>query len=148
MLLQDVWYLEKMAHFDREAVPERRMHAKGSGAFGTFTVKRPLVAPRLVLHVEPVIASRVAALAPVLGPASRAHVDPNLVAGALGLTPAESRVAVLPAQGNTLRDIAMATGCRKGAIRWRLKHVFAKHGISRHAELVRLSLSVMREARR
>lgn len=38
MLLQDVWYLEKLAHFDREVIPERRMHAKGSGAFGTFTV--------------------------------------------------------------------------------------------------------------
>ncbi len=38
MLLQDVWYLEKLAHFDREVIPERRMHAKGSGAFGAFTV--------------------------------------------------------------------------------------------------------------
>ncbi|UVL86403.1 catalase [Pseudomonas sp. B21-028] len=38
MLLQDVWLLEKLAHFDREVIPERRMHAKGSGAFGTFTV--------------------------------------------------------------------------------------------------------------
>jgi catalase len=38
MLLQDAWYLEKLAHFDREVIPERRMHAKGSGAFGTFTV--------------------------------------------------------------------------------------------------------------
>ena len=38
MLMQDVWYLEKMAHFDREVIPERRMHAKGSGAFGGFTV--------------------------------------------------------------------------------------------------------------
>lgn len=38
MLLQDVWFLEKLAHFDREVIPERRMHAKGSGAFGTFTV--------------------------------------------------------------------------------------------------------------
>ncbi len=37
-LLQDVWFLEKMAHFDREVIPERRMHAKGAGAFGTFTV--------------------------------------------------------------------------------------------------------------
>ena len=37
-LLQDVWFLEKMAHFDREVIPERRMHAKGSGAYGTFTV--------------------------------------------------------------------------------------------------------------
>ncbi len=38
MLLQDVWFLEKLANFDREVIPERRMHAKGSGAFGTFTV--------------------------------------------------------------------------------------------------------------
>lgn len=37
-LLQDVWLLEKIAHFDREVIPERRMHAKGSGAYGTFTV--------------------------------------------------------------------------------------------------------------
>ena len=36
--LQDAWFLEKMAHFDREVIPERRMHAKGSGAFGTFIV--------------------------------------------------------------------------------------------------------------
>ena len=40
VLLQDVWYLEKLGHFDREVIPERRMHAKGSGAFGTFTVTR------------------------------------------------------------------------------------------------------------
>lgn len=38
MLLQDVWFLEKLAHFDREVIPERRMHAKGSGAFGEFVV--------------------------------------------------------------------------------------------------------------
>ncbi len=38
LLMQDVWLQEKLAHFDREVIPERRMHAKGSGAFGTFTV--------------------------------------------------------------------------------------------------------------
>ncbi len=38
VLLEDVWYLEKLASFNRELIPERRMHAKGSGAFGTFTV--------------------------------------------------------------------------------------------------------------
>lgn len=37
-LLQDIWFMEKLAHFDREVIPERRMHAKGSGAYGTFTV--------------------------------------------------------------------------------------------------------------
>src|SRR5690625_2555417 len=38
MILQDVWFLEKLAYFDKEVIPESRMHAKGSGAFGTFTV--------------------------------------------------------------------------------------------------------------
>ncbi len=38
VVMQDVWFMEKMAHFDREVIPERRMHAKGSGAFGRFKV--------------------------------------------------------------------------------------------------------------
>ncbi len=41
-LLQDIWLIEKMAHFDREVIPERRMHAKGWGAYGTFTVTRDI----------------------------------------------------------------------------------------------------------
>jgi len=36
--LQDFWLLEKLAHFDREVIPERRVHAKGSGAFGTLKI--------------------------------------------------------------------------------------------------------------
>ncbi|PVX83650.1 catalase [Paraburkholderia unamae] len=38
VMLQDVWLLEKLAHFDREVIPERRVHAKGSGAFGTLKI--------------------------------------------------------------------------------------------------------------
>ncbi len=38
VVLQDVWLLEKMAHFNREVIPERRMHAKGWGAYGKLTV--------------------------------------------------------------------------------------------------------------
>lgn len=37
-LLQDYILHEKMAHFNRERIPERVVHAKGTGAFGTFTV--------------------------------------------------------------------------------------------------------------
>lgn len=44
VLLQDVWHLEKLAHFHREVIPERRMHAKGSGAFGSFTVTEDISA--------------------------------------------------------------------------------------------------------
>jgi catalase len=38
VLLQDYQLLEKMATFNRERVPERVVHAKGSGAFGTLTI--------------------------------------------------------------------------------------------------------------
>ena len=38
ILLHDVHFLEQMAHFNREKVPERQPHAKGSGAFGVLEV--------------------------------------------------------------------------------------------------------------
>lgn len=38
ILLEDFWLIEKLAQFNREVIPERRMHAKGSGAYGIFTV--------------------------------------------------------------------------------------------------------------
>ncbi len=38
ILLQDFILHEKLAHFNRERIPERVVHAKGTGAFGTFTV--------------------------------------------------------------------------------------------------------------
>ncbi|KAJ9575144.1 hypothetical protein L9F63_025905, partial [Diploptera punctata] len=38
MLLQDITFLDELAHFDRERIPERVVHAKGAGAFGYFEV--------------------------------------------------------------------------------------------------------------
>ena len=38
VLLQDVHLIEKLAHFDRERIPERVVHAKGAGAHGYFQV--------------------------------------------------------------------------------------------------------------
>ena len=38
VLMQDYQLMERMAHFNRERVPERVVHAKGAGAFGTLTV--------------------------------------------------------------------------------------------------------------
>ncbi|PWM45124.1 MAG: catalase [Clostridiales bacterium] len=36
VLLQDIQLIDKIAHFDRERIPERVVHAKGAGAFGSF----------------------------------------------------------------------------------------------------------------
>ncbi|XP_056383683.1 catalase [Hyla sarda] len=38
LLVQDVVFTDEMAHFDRERIPERVVHAKGAGAFGYFEV--------------------------------------------------------------------------------------------------------------
>lgn len=38
VLLQDNYFIDEMAHFDRERIPERVVHAKGAGAFGYFEV--------------------------------------------------------------------------------------------------------------
>ncbi len=38
VLMQDFHLMEKLAHFNRERIPERVVHAKGAGAYGTFTV--------------------------------------------------------------------------------------------------------------
>lgn len=40
-LLQDIAYLDEIAHFDRERIPERVVHAKGNGAFGYFELTNP-----------------------------------------------------------------------------------------------------------
>lgn len=42
VLLQDVHFIEKMAHFDRERIPERVVHAKGAGAYGYFQVYKSM----------------------------------------------------------------------------------------------------------
>ena len=128
-----------------------RSGARGTSA--TMTVTRPAdLPPRLVLHVSPVGkhlpdrgASEVAAVVLLVEPETSMTSDPELVGSALGLTAAESRVAVMLAEGCTLRDIAAATGRTTGTVRWHLQRIFEKNGISRQVELVQLvrSLSVL-----
>ena len=132
--------------------------AGGSGVSASMVVTRARdLPPRLVLHVNPVggeraerRASRVAAIVLVVEPETRTTADPELVAGALGLTASESRVAIMLAEGCTLRDIAAATGRSAGTVRWHLRQIFEKNGISRQVELVQLvrSLSAMANHRR
>jgi len=42
VLIQDFHLIEKLAHFNRERIPERVVHAKGAAAFGTFTVTQDI----------------------------------------------------------------------------------------------------------
>ena len=116
---------------------------------GSMTIARPNARPRLTVHVTPVTrrewdlrAQRVAALVLIADPASRPRIDSGLVAEALDLSPAESRLATMLAAGRTVREIAAATGRTEGTVRWHLKRIFRKQGISRQAELVRRVLSL------
>ncbi len=126
------------------------------GAGGSTTARRPGVMPPLVLHVHPVgrqetdyPAWPVAALVLLVDPATRDAVDPAVAAAALDLTRMESRVAVLLAQGMSVNQIATATDRKESTIRSHVKHMFAKHGLTRQAELMRLvqSLGSARDAR-
>ena len=78
----------------------------------------------------------------VVDPGDRTNIDLERVGAVLGLTPAQSQVAVSLAQGKTIRDIAMETGRSQTTIRWHIRHIFAKHGLSRQVELVQLVVSL------
>ncbi|MDR3260745.1 MAG: catalase [Tannerella sp.] len=41
-LMQNAWMMEKLAHFNRERIPERIVHAKGTGAHGTLTITQDI----------------------------------------------------------------------------------------------------------
>ncbi len=115
----------------------------GLGASGSMAVRRRSWSPGLAVHVKPATVQevdyrslRVAALVLVVDPVSRARFEPALVEAVLGLTPAEAAIAVLLAEGRTLRQIAAATGREYSTIQTHLRHIFAKLGCSRQLEVV------------
>ena len=125
------------------------------GSAGTMTIRRSRSRTRLMLHVSPVAGRewefrpvRVAAVVLVVDPERRSRIDPELAAEVLGLTPAESRLAVMLADGHSLREIASRTDRTEGTVRWHLKQIFRKQGISRQTDLVRRVLSLERVAGR
>ena len=135
----------RLARLVAEALPT-------SGAVpvsGSMQLGRVSGLPPFVVHIKPVGvpqpdygARPVAALVLIVEPGRHPRLDPALVARTLRLTPAESQVAALLADGKTVRDIALATGRLESTIRSHVKHMFAKHGLSRQVDLVRLVLSL------
>ena len=120
---------------------------QGSGS--SMKVTRRNSRSPLVLEIHPVRETgtdrwtrQVRTLVLVVDPAARPRVDPDLAARLLGLTPAESRVAVAVASGQTLAGIAHSLGCAESTVKTHLKRVYRKHGIRKQTELVRLVLSL------
>ena len=119
------------------------------GVSGTMTLSRSAHSTRLALHATPVSdrgmevrPSRIAAVVMIVDPVGHTRIEAEHVSAVLGLTPAEGRVALMLAHGNTIGDIAVAVGRSATTIRWHLQHIFAKLGISRQSELVKLVVSI------
>ena len=128
-----------------EAIPPSGVH----GVAGSMTIGRPSNLPRLVLHVSPVDAGRphvdvrrTAALVMVVEPESPQRLDARLVGEVLGLTAAESEVAVMLSLGRRVRDIAVTTGRKPGTVHDLIKRANKRLGISRQVDLVRRVLQL------
>ena len=124
--------------------------AAGTAAVsGSMTLRRPAGVARFVVHVLPVGVGQVdfggqhvAALVLLVEPGRQTRLDPGLVATALDLTPTESQIAVWLAEGQSVGEIAGATGRQASSIRWHLKQIYRKQGLAGQTDLVRLVLSL------
>ena len=70
------------------------------------------------------------------------RLDPEMIGDVLGLTAAESRVAVLLAKGRSVRDIARELDRSEHTVRWTLKKMLSKTNSTRQADLVRLVIQL------
>ena len=118
---------------------------------GSMTVGRPSGKRRLVLHVIPSAGKQsdgyerlAGPLVEIIEPENQPGIKPGLVAAVLGITSTESQVAVMLAEGRAVRDIAAALRCQENTVRYHVKQMHQKLGISRRAELVRLVMSSAR----
>ena len=121
----------------------------GSGAGGSMRLGRAEPRPPLVLHVSPVHEldgesgqARIGAVVMALDPTWRQNFDLDQVADLLGLTRAESQVAVLLGQGRSIDEVAAETGRSRTTVKWHIRHIYSKNGLSRQAELMRLMASL------
>ena len=133
------------------ALPPRNGQAVG----GSMTVDRTASLGRFSLHVSPLAGhrgsyglGRVAALVLIVDPAANLQIDPGRTAAALGLTGTEGRVAAALASGASVSDIVAEHHRAESTVRWTIKRIYTKLGISRQADLVRMVLTTAEVPRR
>ena len=115
-----------------------RSAGKGNGAGpGTLVLHACPVPPDLTSFDSRGIAAQVLLTEPEAGPT----VDSRFVAEAYDLTPAESQVAALLAEGRTVGEIMASTGRKESTVRWHVRNLHSKLGVHRQADLVRLVLA-------
>ena len=123
----------ELSRLSAQAVP----FAGGVGVSRSMLVSRPPTSLRLELHVSPVDlgrpeerSSRMGALVLAIDLTRGGAILVGRVGAILGLTPAESQVAVSLARGMTIRDIAAGTGRSTTTFRWHLRRIGTKLGIA------------------
>ena len=116
---------------------------------GSLTISRASGQPPLVVYLNPSTPRQMdlgfrdaAVLVLVVDASSRPRHDARVVAASLGLSAAESQVAVMLAQGKTADEIGEATGRRASTVKVLMRRAYRKLGISRQADLMRLVLSL------
>lgn len=120
----------------------------GRAVSGSMTIEGSPLLPRLVVHVNPMVARQrhfgargVAAFVLVLDASCRPKLDVALVEAAFGLTTAESEVAVGLTEGRATHDIAFSTGRKESTVKWHVKKALRRLGVPRQSDLVRLLLT-------
>lgn len=96
-------------------------------------IARPVPWAMRLLHATPG-----AAVVSLIDPAERPAPATQLWREAFDLTPSEVALAALLMAGHSLESAAAARDCRQTTLRVHLRHIFAKTGVSRQADLVSL----------
>lgn len=116
---------------------------------GSVALSRPDGLPPLGIYLTPVRGSDkntqlrpIAALAVLVDPLVEAGIDRAFVQKALNLTQAETKVAVLLAQGKDVRTVAASISRAEDTVRWHVKRMMEKLGLSRQSELADLVRSL------
>lgn len=116
---------------------------------GVMSVRRPN-ASSLTLYVSPFACSdipetsnlsEIAVMVMIVDPQDKPQIDASRLAMALDLTPAQSHVAASLASGATVQSIAASTYRSEATVRWHLKQMMQRLGISSQTDLVRLVIT-------
>ena len=124
---------------------------QGSDIGGWLTLHDTLGAPILYLDVTPLRISNIAsdgasqsprAMIVARRPESSLTLLPETLREHFRLSPAEARLAIALAQGDSLKEIAEQRGVTFGTVRAQLASIFDKTGVHRQSELVKLLLGI------
>jgi len=123
-------------------------NSNGVGLFGEGIVRvSRRTKPALQVAVSPIrdnsidTSQPIRAVAFVIDPLQHNRPTQDILRTLFGLSPAECRVALLLGDGRSPREISQAVGVSFNTVRSQMKSIFAKTGVRRQGELVRLLLN-------